>query len=458
MASIQKRKNSYTLVAYQGYNAMGKQIRKTRTWKIPAGMSARKAEKEALKAAVLFEQQLQAGLLSAERGLKLSEFAERWFSDYAETQCKVRTVSRYRDLYKRIDVALGHFYIDKIQPAHIMSFYKQLQAIPVCNKMRCIAPDSFKSMLADKGFTQKVLAEQAGISLSALSSAIQGKNISVNIAEKIAAALNQPVKQLFKAADSGQCLSENTIMNYHRLLSAMLDTAVKWQLIVSNPCKRVQPPKVTRVQALALDKEQSVHLLELLDEQPSKYRVAITVLLFTGMRRGELLALNWSDIDFEGGTISISKNLSYTSERGTFIDSPKNDSSNRVIAIPATIIECLRQYRMEQRKEFMRAGAGWSDEKMVFSSPTGQVLHPDALTAWFSNFIAKTDLPPIHLHSLRHTCATLNLSNGIAPNAVAGQLGHATPATTMKIYAHAIQSEQARAADALDTLLMGSQA
>lgn len=457
MASIQKRKNAYTLVAYQGYNAMGKQIRKTKTWKIPAGMSAKKAEKEALKAAVLFEQQLQAGLLSAEHGIKLSDFAQRWFSDYAAAQCKIRTVSRYRDLYKRIDVALGHFYIDKIQPAHIMAFYKQLQTVPACDKMHCIVPD-FKAMLADRGLTKKALAEQAGISIGTLNSVTQGKNIAIDSAEKIAAALNMPTEQLFKAAGGGKCLAPKTVHEYHVLLSDMLETAVKWQIIVANPCRRVQPPKVTRSEVLVLDREQAIQLLELLENQPPKYRVAVTVLLFTGMRRGELLALNWSDIDFDKGTISISKNLLYERKRGLFVDSTKTASSNRVIAIPNAIVECLRQYRNEQRKEFMRLGAGWSEDKMIFSSPDGKPMHPDTLSGWFREFIKKTDLPQIHLHALRHTNATLNLANGIAVTTVSGQLGHSTPATTMKIYAHALKSEEARAADSLETLLIGSQA
>lgn len=102
-------------------------------------------------------------------------------------------------------------------------------------------------------------------------------------------------------------------------------------------------------------------------------------------------------------------------------------------------------------------GDQWHNSEYVFTNEIGEVIHPDSLSSWFHRFILTTDLPPIHLHSLRHTNATLYIANGVAVTTVAGQLGHSTPSTTANIYAHSIQSAQAAAADMMDDLLAAPQ-
>ena len=184
-----------------------------------------------------------------------------------------------------------------------------------------------------------------------------------------------------------------------------------------------------------------------------QYRTAITVLLFTGMRRGELLGLEWRDVNFQKGTISITRSSLYLPERGTFEDETKNQSSNRVIRAPKAVMTILRDYQRWQLEQRLAAIDYWQDSGKLFTSADGSPMHPDVLSGWFHDFIRTTDLPPIHLHSLRHTNATLAIANGVAVTTVAGQLGHASPTTTMKVYAHSIQAAQAAAADLMDELL-----
>lgn len=450
MARIEKRKSSFLLVAFEGYNQNGKQIRKTKTWKPPAGMSPKKAEKEAMKAAVLFEQQVQAGQIADGKGVKFSEFAERWFTDYAEVQLRPRTVARYKELMNRINPAIGHMRIDKIRPAHLMDFYKQLSALQESSKFQYIG--DLKAVLRSKNITKKAFAEQAGVSIGVLNSITQGKNISKDSARKVADGLGIPLAQCFEPAE-GKTLSSKTILHYHRLISSIMQTAVYWQVIVANPCDRVQPPKVQKTDIEYLDHEQAIRLLELIQDEPIQFKTAVIVLLFTGMRRGELLGLKWSDVDFSNSVISICRSSLYLAERGVFEDGTKNRTSNRVIKVPASVIQALRQYRAWQSEQRLRLGVGWQGGEYIFTSIDGKPMHPDTLSGWFHRFIQTTDLPQIHLHSLRHTNATLSIANGIAVTTIAGQLGHANANTTTKIYAHQIQSAQAAAADAMENLL-----
>ena len=450
MATIKKRGNSYLFRCYVGYSATGRQIEKTMTWNIPEGMTERKAEKEALHQAALFEERVRNGQI-ADSKIKFQDFAERWFADYAEVQLRPTTISRYRSMMDRINPAIGHLYMDKIRPAHLMSFYKELSTTKISPKVRCKI--NLKAYLNNEHITKETCARNAGIGLSVLSSIYQGKNIEPDSAKKLSASLGKSFNDLFEDADEGKLLSSKTIQHYHRLISSIMHSAVKWQVIISNPCDRVDPPKVAKTEIEYLDNIQAIHLLDLLKSAPTHYRCAIEVLLFTGMRRGELLGLEWSDINFETQTVSIQRSSLYLAERGIFEDETKNNSSNRVIKVPMSALKAFRSVRAWQAQQKLSLGDLWEDSGKVFTALNGAPMHPDTLSGWFHDFITGTDLPQIHLHSLRHTNATLNIANGVSVTTVAGQLGHANASTTTKIYAHAIKSAQAAAADMMDDLL-----
>lgn len=113
----------------------------------------------------------------------------------------------------------------------------------------------------------------------------------------------------------------------------------------------------------------------------------------------------------------------------------------------------LFRYQAWQTRQRLQLGSAWGDSPYVFTTLEGQTMRPDTLTNWFHSFIQHTDLPPLHLHSLRHTNATLQIANGVPLTTVAGNLGHADSATTTKIYAHAIQSAAAASAQMMDDLL-----
>lgn len=209
--------------------------------------------------------------------------------------------------------------------------------------------------------------------------------------------------------------------------------------------------------SVGYDADQAIHLLELLENEPANYRAAVTILLYTGMRRGELLGLEWSDVNIKKQTVNINKSSLYLSDRGIFEDETKNASSDRVIKVPEAAIMAFKEMKVWQAEQKRKLGSAWRGSGKIFTALDGSPMHPDTLSSWFRKFIDNSDLPPIHLHSLRHTNATLNIANGIAVTTVAGQLGHVDATTTTKIYAHAIQSAQAEAADRMDELLTPKQ-
>lgn len=451
MATIKKRGNSYLFRCYDGYDQNGKQIERTMTWKIPAGMSEKKAEKEARHEAALFEERVRTGQVSDQKTMKFAAYAEKWFADYAATQLRPRTIDGYKRLMQRVYPSIGHLYIDKIRPAHLVQFYRELSETKKITTYHC--REDLKQLLKDAGFSMTSFSQKSGSPLSAVKSAANGNNINQQNAVTIAAGLNMTVGELFDEANKDDTLSPNTVGKYHRVLSSMFQTAVEWGMIVSNPCDRVSPPKVKKAVVPFLTAEESIHLLSLLEQEPQQYRNAITLLLFTGMRRGELLGLEWSDFDQQNGLLNISKTIQYLPDRGIFQDDTKNESSNRVIKLPQSAITALKAQHRWQLEQRLKLGSYWKQSGKIFTNPSGEAIHPDTLSGWFRDFVNRSDLPPIHLHSLRHTNATLQIANGSAVTTVAGYLGHANASTTTKVYAHAIQTAQAAAAERLEDIL-----
>jgi integrase len=239
------------------------------------------------------------------------------------------------------------------------------------------------------------------------------------------------------------------------LISSILNAAVvDDQILLSNPAARVRPPHCERVEAQYLDEIQSAHLIELLENEPMQYKIAITLLLYSGMRRGELLGLEWTDLDFENRIVNISRTSQYIAGQGIFTKGTKTASGVRPIKLPVIMIDLIKKYKVWQTAERLKLGDQWQDTGRLFTAWNGAPMHPDVLSGWFEDFIKRTDLPQkIHLHSLRHTNATLMIAGGEDVLTVSRRLGHAQASTTTNIYGHAIQSTNAKASDTLENIL-----
>jgi len=235
-------------------------------------------------------------------------------------------------------------------------------------------------------------------------------------------------------------LSSKTVLHHHRLISSILNIAVQWQIIFSNPCERVKPPKVEHKEAKFLDEIQTAKMLELLQQEDIQHRTMIQLLLYTGFRRGELCGLEWPDVDFDNRVITVRRSSLYLPGKGIFEDETKNRTSQRSIKVPYVVINLLREYRLWQNKQRLKLGDQWQRSNRLFTTWNGKPIHPDSVTSWFHDFIKRNDLPEVSIHSLRHTNATLQICGGVPLPTVASRLGHSSTTTTTKIYIHAIRS------------------
>ncbi len=454
MASIEKRGNKYKIVVSCGYDINNKQIKKSMTWEPSPDMTPKQIEKELQKQAILFEDKCESGQYM-DCGIKFIDFAETWLKEHAEKQLKRRTVARYKEHLKRINLAIGHMRLDKIQPIHLMKLYDNLAESGVREDISYFAIADLNNLIKASKQTKEEFAKLTTVSLTTLRTACRGENVSYKTAGNIAKGLNTPLNKIFKAEEKNlKGLADKTILNYHRLISSIFTFAVQWQIILSNPCNRVKPPKVERKTARFLDDEQVAEMFKCLEHEPYQYKTMITVLVYTGFRCGELLGLKWSDIDFKNNLISVNKSMLYLPKVGTFEDSTKNTSSERVIKVSDIVIKVLKYHKAQQEIEKNRIGDKWNETGCVFTKWDGTPFNPDTLSRWFNKFIKRNNLPDVCIHSLRHTNATLLIANGVNLTTVANRLGHANANTTTKIYAHAIKTADEMAVAVLDDVIL----
>ncbi len=454
MATTEKRGNSYRITAFGGYDLNGKQIKKHLTWKPEPGMTKKQIEKELNRQKVMFEERVRRGTV-LDDSIRFADFAEKWFKEYAEQQLKPKTLAHYRALIVRINQSIGHIALGKLQPLQISAFYRELEKENIRKDARVQCKIDLKALRAERKLTKAALATDSGLSLATLDAAEKKQHIARQSAEKICSTLSLQLQDTFEQVGK-TTLSDKTIRSHHALISSILEKAVKWNVLLDNPAKRTEPPKMQRKAPPCLDEFGARDLLAALENEGTQQQVMIKMLLFFGLRRGELLGLKWSDIDFEKQTITINRTIQALPEKGVFETTTKTTSSERVLKATQNTMQMLRQYQAWQAAERLKAGDLWHDHNYLFTRYNGEPLRPDYLTGWFKKFIKRNNLPDIHVHSLRHTSATLLIADGTPLTTVSHRLGHANAGTTMKIYAHAIQSADAAAAAALESKLLGT--
>lgn len=455
MANITRRDGkkgvSYLIRSSCGYDTRGKQIFRSMTWRPAPGMSEKQIKKELERQAILFDEK------SAEReigsgAVKFQTFAEEWFKKYAEPNLRPRTVARLHDLEQRTYTAIGHIRIDRLTARQIQAFIDNLGEPGISKRQEYAKPkDSFSMRL--QGMTQKELSAASGVSPSTISSLCRGGNVTLATADKLAAALNSNTRDLFTIKRGSEKLSSKTIQHYLSFISDVLDYAIRFDMISANPCKRVIVPAGARKEKEVYTLEEAQAFLESLESAPIKYKAFFTLAIYGGFRRGELLGLEWQDIDFKNHTIQIQRTSQYLSERGTFTDDTKTEKSHRTLKLPVEVFSSLKQLRAEQYQERLLAGDLWTVSERLFVGELGAPLHPNTPYHWLSRWCEQTGQRFLGIHAFRHLNASLLINSGVDVRTVSSSLGHSTTTTTLNIYAHTFEQAQARASEAVADLL-----
>lgn len=387
MANIQKRGNSYRIKVSCGYNSDGKQIIQSKTWRPEPGMTERQIEKELQRQVVHFEEACLKGNVVAT--IKFEDFAHQWFKEYAEIRLKQRTIEGYHQMENRIYKAIGHIRLDKLTPRHIQQFI-----VDLCSAER-----------------------------------EDGRN------------------------RNGGKLSTKTIKLYKSMISTICDYAVKMQMIPANPCRNVTIPRVITPEKEFYTIEEAQQMLDLFRNEPDsnfKYVCFYTLAVYTGFRLGEMLGLEWKDVNFETNVISVNRTCLYSKAKGgLYTETPKTQQSRRSLKVPQGVIDVLLRWKELQNVQRQRVGSKWIETDRIFTKLNGLTLDRSAPGYFYKQFCERTGMRYVTIHSMRHLNASLLINAGVDVKTVQSCLGHSTATTTLQIYAHTFQSAQAAAMEAV---------
>ena len=406
MASIRKRGNTYQITVSNGRNAAGKQILETATFTPDPARTEKQNEKALQIFALEFEQKVKSGKYLDGEKITFKDFVTTWKRDYALPHLEKSTLDIHT---KALDVhiipAIGHLKLARIQPQHLNKLYN--------------------TMLQERK---------------------DGKEGGYSAA---------------------------TIHRTHAVISGIMSKARQWNIIQDNPCDRVEPPKPA-------EREEGVHFFTLdetgrfldaveaeirAEKVKEQFRLLFQLAITCGLRRGELVALEWSDLDFNTGTVSISKAIG-TDHGRAYKKGPKSRRGFRVVSVPAYVMEIAREYQINQMKYRLSLGTYWQGSNYVFIQDNGRRMDPSTPNRVFKKIVKRYNaaaapdlkLPEdITLHGLRHTSATLLIGEGVDPRTVSGRLGHAQTSTTLNIYAHQLQEVDRKAAEKMENIISVSQ-
>ena len=226
----------------------------------------------------------------------------------------------------------------------------------------------------------------------------------------------------------GKPLAPKTIRHYYCALGFVFSFAMNKEYITKNPMERVDCPKVQKKKVDAFSEEQAREFFSYLDACPLDFRCMLSLMITTGIRRGELMGLQWGDIDFEHQIISINRNVTYTPASGIVVSTPKTECSIRQIPVMPSVLDLLKEYRGHTEN--------WQKSDFLFPKDGNPALarDPNSVTRRVKRFMKLHDLPDMSPHDLRHTCASLLLSSGADIKSVQEILGHSDASTTLNFY------------------------
>lgn len=448
MASVTKRGDSFRIMVSLGYNLEGRQIRKTTTFTPPQGVTEGKARKLAEAYAHDFEKKCR-GVSDLGENMRFHELAKWYYTEIAPNVIRETTICNQEqllDLYFMNEC--GHMKLKDITTARLDELWNKLKREGGHRKYYTLLDP--KSIPRGAGLK---IARLAGIDENIIYRMTSGKKVRPDSAEKVAAALGQKLEDVFSLESEKRGLSATTINRVKSAVSAVFSTAVRKGMIEKNPCKHTTLPKKEDKKKIYLDADQCKTLLEIFDKhEKPQLKTAITTLLYTGLRSGELLALRWEDIDFEEGIISVSKSLARVRGK-SILTAPKTKSSERKVKAPPVLMALLKTHKIWQAERRLALGAMWKNSGQIFTNQKGGYYNGSTLNQQFKKAIKGKGLPPLHIHDLRHANASLLINAGLPTKVVSDHLGHTNTQTTLNIYTHIFEETKAKATEAISAAL-----
>lgn len=460
MASIREFRNkdgslSFQIRVSRGRDLNGKLLKPfSTTYRAEPTWSDKTARKRAQDFAAVYERDCLGGVETDSR-VTFQEYAEYVIDmKVANGTLKPTTEHRYREFTKRIYPVMGYMKIKDIKPAFLNKFYTQLLETPLDKESKAISTPKLKKVVEKSGLSMDEISRRAHCSHSTLKRAIDGYSINLKKATVISEVLGCKVDSIFRVELTAKTLSPKTVKEYHRFISSVLSQAEKEMLVPYNMAKRATTPKQNAHEANYFEPEMIKEIEAAFDKEPGQRRLLGYMLIFTGARRGEVLGLEWHNVNWEKNTIKIEKNVVCTPSKGVYVDTPKTVTSKRTISMPQLMMDMLSEYKEEY--DLLKEGLSWKrtapDNDFIFVRDNGLPMRPDTLSSWLTRVEEKNGLPHLNAHAFRHSVASALIFHGVDPVSVSKRLGHNQVSTTTNIYSHIMSAAEQRNAEILSEI------
>lgn len=249
---------------------------------------------------------------------------------------------------------------------------------------------------------------------------------------------------------TGKPLKFQSILQHYTVLHSFFENAVENEVLEHSPMQKMKRPKPRKdeeiKQTISYSESEVKYIIECLHREPLKWEAIGRFAIDSGCRASEIMGLKWNEIDFENGRCIIRHNVQYTAETGAFVSTPKSRKS-REIFINRPALAILAEWKKDQALFFFKLGIPQSG--FCFTRDSEEIMKPGDFSAYLRRFGKRYNLPGIHPHALRHTMASVAITNGADPVSVSKKLGYANPSITLNVYSHANEESQRKANDIL---------
>lgn len=426
MASIKERNGSYQITVSCGRDIFGKKLIETITYTPDPALTPKKRQKAVEEFARQFEADVKNGIALDGRKITLKEFTDRWITEYAEQKLQPKTVENYKaELNDKLLPALGHLKLSELRPATLNAAFVTM------------TKDGSRRDGKPGGYSRATIKKTQDVLSSVLRTATEWEIIEKNPMDKVRSV--------------GECAAEKVEFFTPEQAATFLDFIEKPYKVKTKGHKRTDDT----------GKDYTVGDYERTKEVPEQLRVLFNLAIYGGLRKGELLALEWSDIDFDNDTVTISKAVSVVAGQ-QITKEPKTKTSRRTVSIPHFLTQRIKALKVDRLKYRLSLGDYWQGGEWLFIQDNGKQMSYSTPYLAFQDTIARHNggkkadkqLPAIPFHGLRHTSATLLIASKQDVRTVSSRLGHAQASTTMNIYAHALQETDRKAVNALENMLV----
>lgn len=451
-----KKGKSYLIqVKIKGFN--GAEIQKARTWRPEFQLTPKQLEIAVNRVAKAYEEEICEQYAGKTKAVATDEtffnsFAEYWMS-LMEKKISDSYYASLKNAFSIVAPLTEQYRLKDFTPTVIKNIFNQIDETKKEEHV-IVAKEELNKLFKDRKIMKTCFCRSTGFASPTLRDVCSGNNVSHKTAEQLATLLGVDIEQIFDVKVKYVNFKSSYLEGIKKFLRCCLTGAVKLGVIEKNYSDRLyltyKHPDADKVKSMTLDETKKLFNTAMQSAIPN--RLAIVLLLVTGMRKGELCGLDWEDINFQKKTIKVQRSYSLVSGKGAILGAPKTKSSIREFEIPDLAVNLLQEYKHWYDECKSKKGSDWQGEDNIFIQRSGKRLHPTSIRNWLDECLEKAGLPHYPVHSLRHTNITLLIASGVSPVTVAYRVGHAKVSTTTDIYADILGESNRDASNRLNKI------